>query len=67
LICKRAIYFFGYHDRSMLRNGLTPSSDSWNIVGTDEEDPDIPLSDYMSYDEMLISALVGVSCQTFFH
>uniref|UniRef100_A0A7S4PK94 Uncharacterized protein n=1 Tax=Paramoeba aestuarina TaxID=180227 RepID=A0A7S4PK94_9EUKA len=67
LISKRPLYFFGRHDSSLLRNGTTPPSRSWLSLGTAEGDEDsIDLCEYISYDEMQLSALCGVSSPTVF-
>jgi len=66
LILKRPICFFGCKDRSLLRDGSTPPSEAWELVGTDKEHESVSLKDYLSYDEMQISALISVSSKTYF-
>lgn len=65
LFSRRPIYFFGAHEQSLLRNKSTPPEAAWALVGTDQE-AEVRLRKYLSYDEMLISALLGVSGPTFF-
>ncbi len=72
-ICtKRAVVFYQKYDSYMLRNGKK-GANGWEAVGTDYENIDgnasgaTPLlSDYLSYDELLISALCGISSPTHF-
>jgi len=61
---KRAVVFFKANDDYMLRNGTEAAGD-WDKVGTDEEKA-VKLADYMSYDELIISALCGISSPTHF-
>jgi len=65
LISKRPIVFFTAQDLTILRDKSTPAGKYWLTVGKDNEG-DIKLLDYLSYDEMAISALLGVSSPTFF-
>eukprot|EP01084_Bolivina_argentea_P136860 241057_1 len=66
---KRAVVFYLQYDSWMLRNGIKGSS-GWHRVGTDIEALDAQggntpvLSEYMSYDELLLSALCGISSPT---
>lgn len=55
--------FYLKHDETLLRD-MTKNKD-WNKVGTDSEGY-IKLREYISYDEMLISALVSVATPSFF-
>lgn len=65
LVTKRPVYFHGPFDLSMLRNGQTPPSLHWRAVGSDEEES-ITLDEYLSYDEMAVSALLAISSHTRF-
>ncbi|RWS03153.1 hypothetical protein B4U79_11679 [Dinothrombium tinctorium] len=66
LILKRPLMFVGQLDRSILRDGTSLMyGEDWPRVGSDNEG-DIHLVDYLSYDEMQISALIGVSTPTYF-
>ena len=38
------------------------SNGGFDFIGTDQEEKKLKLEDYISYDEMCISALLGVSC-----
>eukprot|EP01129_Flabellula_baltica_P007559 TRINITY_DN2960_c0_g1_i2.p1 TRINITY_DN2960_c0_g1~~TRINITY_DN2960_c0_g1_i2.p1 ORF type:complete len:282 (+),score=60.77 TRINITY_DN2960_c0_g1_i2:3-848(+) len=65
LFLKRTMYFYGHHDISMLRDGTVPPAEDWLLVGTEEEG-EISLVDYLSYDEMQVSALLCASTDTYF-
>eukprot|EP00164_Ancoracysta_twista_P003438 GFYU01004584.1.p1 GENE.GFYU01004584.1~~GFYU01004584.1.p1 ORF type:complete len:518 (-),score=118.07 GFYU01004584.1:387-1940(-) len=65
LICKRPFYFFNRSDQCCLRNGFPAPGNDWQLVGEDSEGQ-IHLVDYLSYDEMQISALLGVSSESCF-
>jgi len=76
LIEKRPLCFATYYDQfgvpwdfTMLRDktqSYVPSNDDpWTLVGTNEEDQ-IKIEEYLTYDEMQISALLGVSVPTLF-
>jgi len=61
----RCITFVGHNDSYILRDG-TEGSGSWKSIGTnDEKEPKI-LRNYMSYDELLLSAMGGISSPTHF-
>uniref|UniRef100_A0A6B2L3T3 Uncharacterized protein n=1 Tax=Arcella intermedia TaxID=1963864 RepID=A0A6B2L3T3_9EUKA len=65
LIEKRPIFFFSDVDSTRLRDGTEPSGSLWPRVGTEKEGR-IKLTDYLSYDEMQISALIGISSEVMF-
>lgn len=65
LISKRPLVFFTAQDYSVLRDGNQPHGKYWQHVGKSSES-EIRLADYLSYDEMAVSALLGVSSPTFF-
>jgi hypothetical protein len=65
LIFKRPLVFYTPHDVSILRDRTEPPGADWRKVGTDDEGL-ITLTEYLSYDEMQISTLIGVSSPTFF-
>eukprot|EP01084_Bolivina_argentea_P056620 103578_1 len=69
LATKKAVVFFGESDVYLLRNGRQ-SSGKWEYIGTDMEgnvSVNAPkLKDYLSYDELMISALCGISSPTHF-
>lgn len=63
---KRPLAFFGSNDITFLREDFEmPLPSDWNRVGTDAEGA-IKIADYMTYDEIAISALLGVSVPTYF-
>jgi len=64
-LLKRPLVFFGGNDVTILRDGSMPNPKDWTTVGTENE-ASITLEDYMTYDEIAISALIGVSVPTFF-
>ncbi|KAG8156432.1 hypothetical protein KVR01_013666 [Diaporthe batatas] len=70
LVEKRPLSFLTAADTTKLRDGkvIANAAVFWDRVGTPEEDPneDIKLEDYLSYDEMMLSALVGVSGPSYF-
>lgn len=55
----------GASDYTLLRNGSSISSatQQWDRNGTDSEhlNPDLRLEEYLSYDEIMLSSLLGVS------
>eukprot|EP00484_Ammonia_sp_Unknown_P023517 CAMPEP_0197024828 /NCGR_PEP_ID=MMETSP1384-20130603/5315_1 /TAXON_ID=29189 /ORGANISM="Ammonia sp." /LENGTH=616 /DNA_ID=CAMNT_0042453283 /DNA_START=49 /DNA_END=1899 /DNA_ORIENTATION=+ len=65
IFTKRAVVFYQQYDSYMLRSGKRGGGD-WQRVGSDGEAAQPCLKDYMSYDEILLSALCGVSSPTFF-
>jgi len=66
LFIKRPLTFMTFNDFTKLRNGmiLQDGRDAWDRVGTEYEFPYLSFRDYLSYDEMTISALIGVSSFT---
>lgn len=70
LLCKRPIAFLNSSDNFMLRDG-TKGQGGFDSIGTATEGmapapPDLVLANYMSYDEIALAALVGVSTPTHF-
>ncbi|KAI0141832.1 hypothetical protein GGR57DRAFT_486506 [Xylariaceae sp. FL1272] len=64
LIKKRALVFLNSSDFTVLRDGrrLGNVSAQWDRVGTNNELLDgVRFPDYLSYDEMMLSSLIGVS------
>lgn len=70
LVSKRPLVFMGSRDLTVLRNGkhIGSAFRSWDRVGTTQEtlNDDLRLEDYLSYDEMMLSALLGVSGPSYF-
>jgi len=68
LIQKRPLSFMGPSDETLTRDGV-PVVDGcrkWRLVGSEGEEEPLLLKDYLSYDEILIAALIGVSSPTYF-
>jgi len=65
LLVKRPIVFYTPHDVSILRNGAEPPGIDWRRVGSGDEGA-VRLTEYLSYDEMQLSTLIGVSSPTYF-
>lgn len=66
LLTKRPLAFLNTSDDYRLRDGITRGSGGFQTIGTDAQKAPLILQDYLSYDEMEISALVGVSVPTLF-
>lgn len=65
LLTKRPLAFLNRSDDHKLRNGQSGSG-RFDSIGTDAETAPYVLADYMSYDEMQIAAVLGVSSHTLF-
>ena len=70
LLCKRPLAFLNSSDKYMLRD-RTRGEGGFDSIGTATEGealahPDLVLANYMSYDEIALAALVGVSTPTHF-
>ena len=70
LIAKRPLVFMGSSDHTMLRDGTVPRNPhgEWARNGTDEQDRNkyLTLEEYLSYDEIMLASLIGVSGPSFF-
>ena len=66
LVTKRPLSFWGRTDTTLLRDGrqFLDATANWDHVGTDHEFKSIPMTDYLTYEEMMISSLIGVSGYT---
>ncbi len=67
-LLKRPLAFYGPNEMTKLRGSPENAAhmpDQWSLVGTEFETK-IKLADYLSYDEMELSALLGVSVPTYF-
>jgi hypothetical protein len=62
---QRPVMFVGPGDQALLRDG-SEKNGGFEHIGTANETAPLTLQDYLSYDEMKISALVSVACPTFF-
>jgi len=65
LLTKRPLSFWAAKDNALLRNGENVTG-NFQAIGTENEKPPLILKDYLSYDEMQVSALLGVSVPTYF-
>lgn len=70
LIEKRPLMFMGGSDNTMLRDGtqVNHMRKEWDRVGTDGEVGSryLRLAEYLSYDEIMLGSLVGVSGPSYF-
>ncbi|KAI5926190.1 hypothetical protein F4810DRAFT_707801 [Camillea tinctor] len=71
MVRKRALVFMNPHDYTVTRDGqrLGPAAQEWDRVGTAAESRNatpLALGAYLSYDEMLLGSLLGVSGPSFF-
>ncbi|KAJ3322934.1 hypothetical protein HDV06_002593 [Boothiomyces sp. JEL0866] len=65
LIEKRPLVFMSASDTTLtLDNMLLPTTREWQNVALGSQE--LPIQDYLTYEEMAISALVGVSTPTYF-
>uniref|UniRef100_A0A6B2L2Z7 Uncharacterized protein n=1 Tax=Arcella intermedia TaxID=1963864 RepID=A0A6B2L2Z7_9EUKA len=65
LIRNRPLVFYTPMDVSILRNSNEPPGSDWRLIGTNHEGA-ILMRDYLSYDEIQLSTLLGVSSPTYF-
>lgn len=65
LLTNRPMAFLTSHDDYLLRTGQQGAG-GFEAIGTHNEIAPLLLKDYLSYDEMEISALLGVSVPTYF-
>ncbi|CAO2648122.1 Nn.00g090440.m01.CDS01 [Neocucurbitaria sp. VM-36] len=70
LITKRPLTFMGSSDFTMLRDGTTlnDGTDEWFKNGTavQHKNSYLTLAEYLSYDEIMLSSLIGVSGHSYF-
>ncbi|QDS75265.1 hypothetical protein FKW77_000839 [Venturia effusa] len=70
LIEKRPLAFLTGSDTTMLRDGtrLSDAVEEWDRNGTDQQrlNKVLTLEEYLSYDEIFLSSLIGVSGWTYF-
>ncbi|KAK5121654.1 hypothetical protein LTR85_004826 [Meristemomyces frigidus] len=69
LIKQRPLHFVQHHDYTVLRDGTSGAMrEEWLPVGTAEQhrNTHVFLQDDLSYDEMMLSSLLGTSGPTFF-
>ncbi|MBA2369415.1 MAG: DUF4804 domain-containing protein [Candidatus Protochlamydia sp.] len=65
LLTKRPLAFLTSSDSYLLKNQIRGNG-GFEGIGKEHELPPLCLQNYLSYDEMAISALIGVSCPTYF-
>lgn len=65
LLDKRSVLFVGQLDRYILLDNTFGAND-WDTIGTDEETHPLVLANYLSYDEIKLSAFLSVSSHTYF-
>ncbi len=65
LLTKRPLMFVSPTDNALLRNGMDGSG-GFELIGTEKQEFPLLLKEYLSYDEMQIAALIGVSVPTYF-
>ena len=70
LITKRPLTFMNGNDFTILRDGTTISdgTNEWDRNGTTAQDKNeyLSLEEYLSYDEIMLSSLIGVSGSSYF-
>lgn len=66
LLEKRPLMFMTPADQYILRSAHARGSGGFEKIGTDQEQSPLILKDYLSYDEMALAALIGISSPTFF-
>jgi hypothetical protein len=70
LITKRPLVFMGAGDFTILRDGNTidNETDEWDRNGTavQHKNKHLTLAEYLSYDEIMLSSLIGVSGPSYF-
>ena len=65
LFAARPQVFYNDNDTYKLRDG-TQGHGGFEKIGTEEQKPPLIMENYLSYDEMQISALLGTASKTFF-
>lgn len=65
LLTKRPLMFMTAADSFLLSDG-TRGSGGFESIGTDQEQAPLVIRNYLSYDEMAVAALLGVSVPTHF-
>ena len=66
LLIKRPLMFMTGSDQYLLRRNGQQGSGGFDTIGTDKEKSPLVLEEYISYDEMKLAALLGVSVPTYF-
>ncbi len=63
---QRPLMFMTQADRWLLRSDHKQGFGGFEKIGTDNEQSPLVIKDYLSYDEMCVAALIGLSCPTYF-
>ncbi len=66
LLIKRPLMFMTEQDQYLLRSHNQSGFGGFETIGMEEEQNPLVLKDYLSYDEMAVAALIGVSVPTYF-
>jgi hypothetical protein len=66
LLEQRPLMFMTESDRYLLRSNTVQGNGGFETIGTKNERSPLILKDYLSYDEMGLAALIGVSVPTYF-
>ncbi len=66
LMTKRPLAFLTSRDSYLLRDGKTQGAGGFEAIGTPNEKAPLVLEEYISYEEMQLSALLSVSTPTYF-
>lgn len=68
LVSQRPLTFYNASDATLLRNHkfIMNGTSKWDQVGTDNEDEVLKMKDYLTYEEIMISSLIGMSGYTVF-
>ncbi len=66
LLVKRPLAFLLPSDSYLLRDGRSRGYGQFETIGTEAEQAPLTLNDYLSYDEMQLSAFLAVSTPTYF-
>lgn len=69
-MAKRPLVFMTGRDLTVMRDGtqIQKGTTEWDRVGTDEENSNhhLWLEEYLSYDEIMLGSLLGVSSPSYF-
>ncbi|TPX69648.1 hypothetical protein SpCBS45565_g02328 [Spizellomyces sp. 'palustris'] len=65
LLTCRPLCFYGASDETLLRDMTSPRGSEWIRVGTESQGL-IHMKDYLTYEEMGVAALLGISAPVFF-
>ncbi len=66
LLTKRPLTFYMPWDEYLLRDTGIHRSGGFEAIGSQDQQAPLILNEYLSYDEMAVSALLGISAPTYF-